>query len=136
MTRTDKEKNIDKVEASLAKNPLQTARELADNTWMWASTANRAKKEVAQNGTKDNRIISLTDNDFECIQLWVNEIKRRLQDEKELEKMRTPEISNVIKENTARYTLFRGDVTDSKWGMKSTASEMSTEELIKIVEWQ
>jgi hypothetical protein len=34
--------------------------------------------------------------------------------------MRTVEISQVIKESTARYSLFRGNATDSEWGLKET----------------
>lgn len=47
MPRTDKKKNIDKVTAALVVNPLSTARELAEKTWLWASTANRARQELA-----------------------------------------------------------------------------------------
>lgn len=38
----------------------------------------------------------------------------------EKEKMRTGEISQVAKESAARYTIFRGSITDESGGMKDT----------------
>ena len=117
--RADKKKNLDKAAASLAKNPLQTEAELAKDVWIGAWTAHRAKKQLEESGEfKDERIISLSDKDLECVELWVKEINRRLSTASELEKMRTPEISQVIKENTARYTLFRWEATDPQWALK------------------
>lgn len=121
--RADKKKSIDKVAASLAKNPLQTEREIAKDTWLGNGTVNRAKKEVEQIGAKDDRIQALTDKDFDCIRLWVEEINRRLSDKEELRSMKATEISQVIKENTARYTLFKWNVTDDQWGMKELSQE-------------
>ena len=62
----------------------------------------------------------------------VAEIERRLQDKEELKKMRTPEISSVIKENTARYTLFRWTITDDKWGLKLTSDEIDNTPLDEV----
>jgi hypothetical protein len=36
--------------------------------------------------------------------------------------MRTVEISQVIKESTARYSLFRWNATDNEWGLKETVT--------------
>lgn len=46
--RADKKKTIAKVTTSLLNKPLQTAREMAKDTGLWASTVNRARKELAQ----------------------------------------------------------------------------------------
>lgn len=136
--RADKKKNIDKVASSLIKNPLQTEREVAKDTWIGKSTVNRAKEELGQIGAKDKRIVTLTNNDFSCIELWVEEIKKRLWNVEELEKMRTIEIAQVIKENTARYTLFRWEVTDDKWWLKSSKEIDNTplEDLVNLVQEQ
>lgn len=62
---------------------------------------------MEQNGTKDDRIIGITDTDLSILTIGQREIERRLNDKVEVEKMRTVEISQVIKESTARYSLFR-----------------------------
>jgi hypothetical protein len=50
------------------------------------------------------------------------EIERRLNDREEVGKMRTVEISQVIKESTARYSLFRWSATDSEGGLRGIES--------------
>jgi DNA-binding transcriptional regulator YhcF (GntR family) len=120
--RADKATNIANVAKELINDPLATQRELADraNVWLW--TANRVKQEMEQNGTKDDRIIGITDTDLSILTIGQREIERRLNDKDEVEKMRTVEISQVIKESTARYSLFRGSATDDKWGLKETVT--------------
>lgn len=122
--RADKAKNIAKVAKVALKNPLASQREIADeaNVWLW--TANRIKQELEQNGTKDERIIWITDKDLSILTIGQREIERRLNDKDEVEKMRTVEISQVIKESTARYSLFRGNATDEQWWLKEVIIEM------------
>jgi hypothetical protein len=36
--------------------------------------------------------------------------------------MRTVELSQVLKESTARYSLFRWSATDEQWGLKETVT--------------
>lgn len=115
MIRSDKKKNIDKVASSVAKNPLQSVRDIAKDTWMGKSTVATHLDNLDNLGQKDDRIHTLTDKDFNCIKLWVEEIERRLENKDELKKLRVTEISQVIKENTARYTLFRWSATDKEW---------------------
>jgi len=118
--RADKKKNIDKVAASIAKNPLQTARELGKDTWIGASTANRAKKEVAQNGTKDDRIVNLTNKDFELMQkIQVRKFERMEDKEKPIN---DNDINNWDKEAKVRYSLFRWEVTDTQWWLKDNSA--------------
>lgn len=116
--RSDKKKNIDKIAASLAKNPLQTQREVEKDTWISRTTVGKAIKNLDKTWQKDNRIVSLTDKDLDCINLWVEEIRRRLSDKSEISQMKATEISQVIRENTARYTLFRWTATDDKGWLK------------------
>lgn len=133
MARVDKEKNIAKVATSLLKDPLQTAREIADDVWKWASTVNRVRKELAQTGTKDDRILWICDADLEIVQLWQKIIRDRLTNPEELEKITARDVSGIIKENTARYSLFVGNATDEK-GWLNVMKDLSTEELLKMID--
>jgi hypothetical protein len=63
--------------------------------------------KLEHEGKKDDRIIGITDTDLSILTIGQREIERRLNDKDEVEKMRTVEISQVIKESTARYSLFR-----------------------------
>ena len=108
--RADKKKNIDKVTASLTKNPLQSEQEIAKDTWVSQSAVNRAKKEVGKNGFKDDRVINLTDKDFELMQI----IQQRKFDR--MENIEVPvndaDVDKWDKTAQARYTIFRWDITD------------------------
>lgn len=114
--RVDKKKNISKITKEILINPLQTQRELASKIWIWKTTVQENLKDIK--ATKDDRIVSITDTDIKIVELWQREIDRRLQDKEELDKMRTVEISQVIKESTARYSLFKWDATDKDWWLK------------------
>lgn len=116
--RADKKKSISKVASVVLKNPLLTEREIAEEAWIGNWTVHRSLKEVEQSGAKEEKIIVITDRDLSIVEKWQREIDRRLSDTEELWKMRTTEISQVIKESTARYTIFRWDATDEKWWMK------------------
>lgn len=118
-----KEKNVMKVTKALIKDPTLTSRELWKLTWMWATTANRARREVAQNGTKIPSIADICKLDIDIVKKWLLEIQRRFADKEELKKIRAQEISQIIKENTARYTLFKWDITDDEWWLKKEFSK-------------
>lgn len=111
-------KNVEKVSKERLLNPLATTREIEEITWIDHSTVSRIDSQLQQTATKDGRIISITDTDLNIVEKWQKEIDRRLSLREELDKMRTVEISQVIKENTARYSLFRWNATDSEWGLK------------------
>lgn len=117
--RVDKAKNTWSVWKSILTNPLKTDREIAEELWIWKSSVNRAKKELGQIGAKDKEILDICKTDLSIVKLWQAEIERRLSEKEELEKMRTVEISQVIKENTARYSIFKWDATDKEWGLKN-----------------
>lgn len=116
--RADKAKSLSEVKKILVTTPLATDREIAEETWLWKSTVNRAIQEMGQAGAKDANIIKITDADLWIVTIGQLEIERRLKDKEELKQMRTVEISQVIKESTARYSLFRWNATDNEWGLK------------------
>lgn len=118
--RIDKEINIAKVTNALLHNPLATEREVAEIAWVSNGTAHNTIKEIEQNWAKSEKIEAIATKDISIIELWLKEIERRLRDSEELKEMRTVEISQVIKENTARYTLFKGKATDENWGINAS----------------
>jgi hypothetical protein len=120
--RADKATNIANWTKALVENPLQTERDLAESIGVSNWTAHNIKKEIEQKWAKDDRIIGITDTDLSILTIGQREIERRLNDKEEVEKMRTVEISQVIKESTARYSLFRWNATDSEWGLKETVT--------------
>lgn len=119
MSRT---KNIAKVVKARIENPTDTTREIEDITWIDHTTISRIDKQLQQIATKDDRILWITDTDLSILTIGQREIERRLNDKDEVEKMRTVEISQVIKESTARYSLFRWNATDEQWGLKGIES--------------
>jgi hypothetical protein len=83
---------------------------------------------MSQNVAKDDRIIWICDKDLEIIKLWQAELERRLKDKKALSKMRSWEISQVIAENTRRYTLLRWNATDENGWIKKVLVNVSIDE--------
>lgn len=120
--RSDKKKSLSKVAKVALTNPLLSQREIAEETWLSVGNVNDKLNELEQSGKKDDRILHITDTDLEIVRLGQAEINRRMKTAEELEKMRTSEISQVIRENTARYTLFRWSATDNEWGLKNIES--------------
>lgn len=114
--RTDKAINHEKVVQDVLLNPLKTQRDRSEDLWLWKTTIQEHLQEVKT--TKDDRIIKVTDKDLSIVEKWQNEIDKRLWDAEHLATMRTIEISQVIKESTARYSLFRWSATDEQWWMK------------------
>lgn len=112
-------KNIEKVAKERLLNPLATTREIEEITWIDHSTVSRIDWQLQQTATKDGRILSITDKDLSIVEKGQQEIDRRLSDSQELAKMRTNEISTVLKDSTARYSLFRGNATDEQGGLKN-----------------
>lgn len=113
--RADKKKNVDKVAAAIAVNPLATQRDLAAATGLGLASVNRNKKEAEQNGTKDDRIIHLTDGDFE-LQKKIQEIKAKKLREN-ADKISDSDINQWDRHSMTRYTTFRGDATNEDGGL-------------------
>lgn len=67
--RADKRKNIDKIVAAKAKNPLASVREIAEETGISKTTvADHIKSDkVGQEGSRDERIVNLIEKDLEII---------------------------------------------------------------------
>jgi len=125
--RSDKLRNRAKVIKATLKNPLASQREIAKQQWVSHETVNRIQKEMWQTVTKDDRILWICDKDLEIIRLWQAELERRLKDKKALSKMRSWEISQVLAENTRRYTLLKWDATDEQGWIKQVLINVNIE---------
>ena len=119
--RADKKKSLSAVAKELIRNPIACQREIADNTWLSLWCVNDKVKELELIGWKDPTIIYITDKDLSIVTIGQREIEKRLSTRDELEKMRTVEISQVIRESTARYSLFRWNATDKDGWLKESA---------------
>lgn len=116
--RLDSKRNLDKVAWVVIKNPEAKQRDIAKEAWIWLWTVNRKMEQLEQ--IKDDRIISLTDKDFELMQIIQKRKFERLND---MEKpVNDADINNWDKEAKARYTLFRGEATDGQWWIKDTSA--------------
>ena len=114
--RADKKKSIAKVTTSVMKDPLQTIRTIAKDTWLWTSTVNRVKQEMAQNGTKDDRILWITNKDIKIVEL-ANEVRLWY-------------VEQSLRSNTAYNLLLKKEfeVLNDSW-------LISEEEYKRIIEW-
>lgn len=133
--RADRKRNLDAVQSEYVKNPLATEYEIAEITWIGKSSVNRAKQEMGENGEiKDDRIISLTDWDFD---LMLSIQKRKFNRMKDMDiPVSDNDLNQWDREAKARYSLFRGTVTDpSGWLKENSIKEKSDDELLKII-WQ
>lgn len=115
--RVDKTKNKIKVIKELLRDPLQTEREIAEQTNIGKSSVNRAKKEMGQNGVKSNIIDEIIKKDAEIVKLTQAEIQRRILEERW--KVSTRDLISAWDVSAKRYTIFKWDVTDDEWWLKS-----------------
>lgn len=122
-----KPKNIAKVLKERIANPLETTREIAKKTWIDHSTVARIDKQLPQIATKSEIILEICKLDINLVKKWLLELDRRFSDNDELKQIRATEISQIIKDNSARYTLFSWEATDSKWWMKTSAVDKLNE---------
>lgn len=117
--RTDKKVSISKVAKEVLNNPLLNQREIAEKTWLSLGNVNDKLNILEQEGQKDDRIIWLTDKDFELMK-QIQEVKfKRLEEDSQINN------NDLDKwENTAvkRYSLFRWSATDKEWGLKETVT--------------
>jgi len=114
--RVDKVKNIEKVIKERLENPLQTTREIANKIWIDHWTVARLDKELPQIATKDDRIITITEKDFEILEIIQKEKKNRLLNE--TEKINNSDIDKWEQTATRRYMLFKWDITNPNWWLK------------------
>lgn len=66
--------------------------------------------------------------DEEIIKLAQQAIKGKLKDPEYVKTARTTELSSVAKDSTTRFSLFRGEATDDRGGLKDPTL-MSDDEL-------
>lgn len=116
--RSDSKKNTIKVVKVVLADPTKSQREIAKQAWVAVWTVNAKLNQLEQVASKSDFIQRVLANDAKIIELWQKIIHDKLSDEKYVKTLRPTEVSQVIKENTARYTLFKGDVTDDEWGLK------------------
>ena len=123
--RTDKRKNIGKVAEVLAENPNLTAREIADETWIWVSTANRSRQELAQTGTKDETIAYIVTSAKNRLQeiskILDHKTKKTIQkveNDEEIDNRDVALLKEIAKDDLARITVLWWAVTDDKWWLK------------------
>lgn len=133
--RVDKQKNIKALKNELLKDPLQTEEELWKKIGIARGSVNRLKDEMSEivTNAKNSDIIDITDEDKLIIQmsqaisrhsLWtiINKLYEDPAYVLELREAKTA--SEIAKESTARYSLFRGSATDNEWGLKEVIIEM------------
>ena len=133
--RVDKQKNIKALKEELLKKPLQTEEELWAKIWIDRRSVNRLKWEMSEivTNAKNNDIIAITDEDKLIIQmsqaisrhsLWTIINKLDQDPEYVLELREAKTASEIAKESTARYSLFRWNATDKEGGLKEVTIEM------------
>lgn len=130
--RKDKLKNKAKIVKAVLNNPLDTQEKIAKTAWVNKSTVSRQLNEMQQTATKDDRIIWLTDKDFEIMLKIQAEKFRRLEEEKE--QLNNNDIDKWDNSAAKRYTLFRWSATDEKGWLKNTVKWMTDDELMKYVD--
>ncbi len=141
--------NRKKVAVAVAKNPTATIREIAKETNIGKSTVDRQlgqlglvkEKWLEDTLSRDKDIIKLGQEiicedlieELEIIKY--NKDKENPEDRK-LRKLWAWSISWIIKENTARYTLFRWEATDEQGGLmknKERWDNASVEDLLQFL---
>ena len=131
--RVDKQRNIKALKNELMKNPLQTEEELAKKIWIARGSVNRLKDEMSEivTNAKNSDIIAITDEDRFIIQMSqaisrhsLGTIVNKLDEDPNyvLELREAKTASEIAKESTARYSLFRWNATDNEWGLKETVT--------------
>lgn len=119
----DKKRRLETITKELLENPLQTTRELEGKTWISKSTiANYINNDLDTIGQKDERIISITEKDFELMNLIQEEKFRRIKEEKE--KINNTDINKWEEAATRRYQIFKWDITNAEWWLKEVIIEL------------
>lgn len=135
--RSDSLRNLAKVAAVALNNPEAKQRDIAKQAWVSKGTARSKLGQLGQ--VKSDFVERVLTKDKEIIELGQRIIYDKLNDSNYVKKLKPTEISQVIKENTARYTLFQWDATDDKWGLKEIKglSDEALEDLLfKKKTWQ
>lgn len=108
----------DKVISAYVKDPLATVREIAKVTGVGKSAVAVHKKAADVGGLKDDRIVSLTDADYDLVRQAQVLLARRLSNKTESDKISARDLNYIGDVSAKRYAIFRGDLTDSSGGLK------------------
>ena len=150
--RVDKRKNVWEVAKVLIKSPNKTEKEIAEETWLWAWTVHRAKKELEKNGVKDptiNFIVGSAKDYLKALsKINTAKIDKEVKDNlvenkdgtysfiewKDIHIKDIVEFNKVGKEEMARLTVLWWDVTDDNGWLKdmSTLKDMTLEQLDEL----
>lgn len=125
--RADKAKNVAMVAKAIITDPLRTEREIADELWVNHTTVNRAKQELQHTAPKDDRIVGLTDKDFEIQTLVADETVRRLKEGKA--DIKDNDLKWFGEFALKRYQLLRWEATERSEVKVSDVSSKTDEEL-------
>lgn len=117
--RADKRKWLDLVAKEVVKNPLASQQDIANATGLSVGSVNAKLKEVEWLIKKDDRIVNLTNKDLEIVTKAQQLIADKFEDEEQVKKMKVTDISSVAKDSSARYSIFKWDVTDKDGGFKN-----------------
>lgn len=116
--RSDKLKNKTKIIKEIIKDPLQSQRDIAKKTNLWKTTVQEHLKDLP-NTTKNDHIEKILEKDLNIVNLAQEELERRLWDPEKLEKIATRDIIASADVSAKRYSLFKGDATNSDWWLKT-----------------
>lgn len=129
--RNDSKSNTLKVAKVAMKEPLLSQKQIAKKAWVSVWTVN-AKLNCLESDLSTSQIIDqICQTDMEIVSLWQGIILERLQDEEELKKISARDVSTIIRENTARYTLFKWKATDDEWWLNAPILELDTDKLLQ-----
>ncbi|PZM87417.1 MAG: hypothetical protein DLD55_01480 [candidate division SR1 bacterium] len=129
--RADSQKNKKAVALAVAKNPTASTRELAKIAGVSKGTVSNKLGELGQ--IKDEAILGVCEKDMEIVIKAQKEILRRLDNENEVKRMKTTEISSVAEASAKRYSLFRGSATDASGGLNNPMETMSDADLLLLI---
>jgi len=126
--RVDSIKNESKILKTIIKDPLKTQREIAAETGVSKTTVHNKLNNLNQTLSKAPSIEEICKTDIENVKLWQAILKKRL--EETPDDLRVNDVVQILAEGTKRYTLFKGNATDSQWWLKAL-SDLPVEELWK-----
>lgn len=115
--RRDRENTVEAIAAELIKDPLATQKELAKRAGVSERTVERRIEQVAEVVGKDERIVSLTDADYEIVQLTQSLTMDKLKTEEEAKKISPRDLAYIGDVSAKRYSLLTGNVTNESGGL-------------------
>lgn len=119
--RVDKQRNVWKVAELIAKNPHITEPDLVKQTWLWAWTVHRAKKELEKSGGKDDTIKYIVDASKKRIKRVQRLFDRYLDEIEDTDKLDRRDLQlakDLAKDDQARVENLWWSLTDENWWMK------------------